>query len=51
MDQTAQTLFALGIVGAALAFLLWRWFGRRRGSACDDGDCGCSKGALKKPRK
>lgn len=51
MDQSTQTLLALALVAGALGFLLWRWFGRRRGSACDEGGCGCGKTVLKKPRK
>ncbi len=49
MNETTQTILALGLVAAALGFLLWRGL-RRRGSACEDSDCGCDKGALKKPR-
>jgi len=49
MNETMQTIIALGLVAAALGFLLWRGL-CRRGSACEDSDCGCDKGALKKPR-
>ncbi len=48
MDQSTQTLLALGLVFAALGYLLWRWLGRRRGSACEDSGCGCDKRVLKK---
>ncbi len=47
MNETAQTIVALGLVAAALGFLLWRGL-RRRGSVCEG--CGCGQGALKKPR-
>lgn len=49
MNETLQTILALGLVLAALGFLLWRGI-RKRGSACEDSDCGCGKGTLKKPR-
>jgi hypothetical protein len=50
MNETMQTILALGLVAAALGFLVWRWL-RRRGSACDDADCSCGKSVLRKPRK
>ena len=49
MNETAQTIVALGLVAAALGFLLWRGL-RRRGSVCEGSGCGCGQGALKKPR-
>ena len=49
MNETAQTILALGLVAAALGFLLWRGV-RRRGSVCEGSGCGCGQGALKKPR-
>ena len=51
MSETLQTILALGLVGLALAYLLWRWLLRRRGGACDDAGCDCARGALRKPKK
>ncbi len=50
MNETTQTIIALGLVAAALGFLIWRGL-RRRGGGCADAGCGCGKSALKKPRK
>ena len=50
MNETLQTILALGLVAAALAFLIWRWL-RRRSGACDDAGCDCGKSVLRKPRK
>jgi hypothetical protein len=50
MNETLQTILALGLVAAALGFLVWRWL-RRRGRACDDAGCDCTRSSLRKPRK
>ncbi len=49
MNETTQTIIALGLVAAALGFLIWR--GLRRRGGCEDAGCGCGKSALKKSRK
>jgi hypothetical protein len=47
MNEIWQTLIALGLVGAALGYLIWRGLRRRGASPCADGGCGCQKAALK----
>jgi len=49
MNETMQTILALGLVAAALGFLFWRWLRRR--NACDDAGCDCSRNVLRKRRK
>lgn len=51
MNETMQTILALGLAGAALGYLLWRGLRRRGGSGCSDGGCGCDKAKLKPKRK
>ena len=47
MNDTWQTITALGLAGVALGYLLWRGLRRRGASPCADGGCGCDKGGLK----
>ncbi len=49
MNETMQTILALGLVAAALLFLIWRWWRRR--STCEDAGCDGGKSVLRKPRK
>jgi uncharacterized membrane protein YeaQ/YmgE (transglycosylase-associated protein family) len=43
-----QSWIVMGLVGAAVVFFLWRFFGRRgqSGCGCASGDC-CRKGKNK----
>jgi len=49
MSASLQTTFALGLALAAVAYLLWTWFGPKKKTGCGSaGECGAISPEVKK---